>query len=42
MKNVYKTYIDVIGYTKSDKARYANDAQKDPVEDEQMEDETME
>lgn len=29
LKNVYKTYIDVIGYVKTDKKRYSNDAEKE-------------
>ena len=28
LKNVYKTYIDVIGYVKTDSKRYENDAEK--------------
>ena len=28
LKNVYRTYIDVIGYIKTDKKRYNNDAEK--------------
>ena len=28
LKNVYRTYIDVIGYIKTDKKRYSNDAEK--------------
>jgi DNA replication licensing factor MCM4 len=41
LKNVYKTYIDVIGYVKTDKKRYANDAEKPGQEqnnDQAMED----
>lgn len=36
MKNVYKTYIDVIGYSVSDKARYSNDLLQEPVSDDQL------
>jgi len=28
LRNVYTTFIDVIGYTLSDKKRYSNDAEK--------------
>jgi DNA replication licensing factor MCM4 len=28
LKNVYRTYIDVIGYVKTDKRRYANDVEE--------------
>lgn len=41
LKNVYKTYIDVIGYVKTDKKRYQNDNEKAPVnadDDQIMED----
>ena len=39
MKNVYKTYIDVIGYTKGDKGRYYNGSDKeDNKKDEHMKD----
>jgi DNA replication licensing factor MCM4 len=41
LKNVYKTYIDVIGYVKTDKKRYENDQEQAPVnadEDQVMED----
>lgn len=37
LKNVYKTYIDVIGYVKTDKKRYENDAEKQTAEDQVME-----
>jgi DNA replication licensing factor MCM4 len=36
MKNIYKTYIDVIGYSKQDSTRYENDADKN--EDNPMDD----
>jgi DNA replication licensing factor MCM4 len=39
LKNIYKTYVDVIGYTKTDSRRYENDhadvVQK-PAEDHNM------
>ena len=40
LKNIYKTYVDVIGYTKTDKRRYENDNVDVPkqAEDQQMED----
>lgn len=41
LKNIYKTYIDVIGYVKSDKKRYNNNEEKDPKEDQVMEEEEM-
>jgi hypothetical protein len=42
LKNVYKTYIDVIGFVKTDKKRYENDAEKPEGEPEaQEEDQEM-
>ena len=38
MKNVYRTYIDVIGYSKNDKNRYSNMAEKENEEDAPMQD----
>ena len=41
MRNIYRTYIDVIGYTKTDKRRYENDANEgqEKKADEEMVDE---
>ena len=42
LKNIYRTYIDVIGYIKTDTKRYENDAEK-PAEaqDQEMQDENQ-
>jgi len=29
LKNIYRTYLDVIGYVKTDKKRYENDDKQD-------------
>jgi DNA replication licensing factor MCM4 len=43
MKNIYKTYIDVIGYQKNDKARYYNgsDRDKETKSDAPMQDDNL-
>lgn len=34
LKNIYRTYIDVIGYVKTDKKRYENDDNdKEPAQE---------
>ena len=40
LKNVYKTYIDVIGYVKTDSKRYENDVENAPTanDDQPMDD----
>jgi DNA replication licensing factor MCM4 len=40
LKNIYRTYVDVIGYVKTDKKRYEND-NNEPVEKKQTDDDNM-